>query len=310
VRRYLQVIPLAVLLGTVVYAVSVAASNDTAQYLLRAGQLVLSGDNPYSINETQGPFLYPPISMFVFVLLALIPFAHILIIPASAAALIDVVRRLRVSHWWYLYAPVIICLTLGQTDLIAFWLAVVALQNKTRLSSLAMFAALCLKPQAALFVILPWWAQGKPARWWVVVFYAVGQLAGIQWWNSFISYASVRNQLYVLDSASLFPFGIVPGVIALIAFLIWGWDIKRARPLAALAFPIMRYYSMVGLIGAGAWWIGLLGGTLHVVMYVLPHLPLHWIEPALYLLGMAIGFSQPQARFDGDAQETSKTETQ
>ncbi len=293
-----NVIPI-VLFGVFVIAIGInAPQNDLTRYFLPAGRYLLDGQSPYIINRID-PFLYWPIGLWVFPPLVLIPGIYHFTLLANAVLLVVIVRRLNISPFWLLYPPALYCVTAGQLDLLVLWLGVEAyLRRKSPLSGVALAIGLALKPQAALFWVLPWlWGMENWRK--RLQFIAIGSvvfLAPVLIWALFdpnrviglwqawwLDGIRVNTGAYVGDSPSFWAAGFpVLALVALVGWLIIGRSEKPSRPLLALGLPALRYYSTVALLGAVPVW-GVALGYVTVTLTAILKKPVFWIEPLVMI---------------------------
>lgn len=293
-KRLWNVIPI-VLFGVFVIAIGISApQNDLTHYFLPAGRYLLDGQSPYIINRID-PFLYWPFGLWIFPPLVLIPGIYHLVLLANAVLLLVIVRRLKISFFWLLYPPALYCVTAGQLDLLVLWLGVEAyLRRKSPLSGITLAIGLAVKPQAALFWVLPWlWGvDGWPKRLRLIAIGAVAFLAPMLLWMVFdfnrvvslwqawwVDGIRVNTGAYVGDSPSFWAAGLpILAIAALIGWLITGRSEKQSRPYLALGLPALRYYSTVALLGAVPVW-GVALGYLTVILTTILNKPVFWIEP-------------------------------
>lgn len=271
-----------------------APPNDLTRYFLPAGRLLGAGASPYSLNA-QGPFIYWPFGLWVFPLLAAVPGVYYLLLAANGVMLLAALRRIRASWWWLLYPPALYTLLAGQLDILALLLGVLACRSGSHgLRGAALLAlALAIKPQAALFWLLPWlWNLPTPRDrvrglavcgtllllpmllWWLA---APGTVTLL--WREWVAALGSGAGAYVGDSPSLWAAGLtLPALAALGLWLVFGRHHDVSRPLLALGLPALRYYSAVALVGAAPAWAVLVGyGS--AALTLLLGTPVFWLDP-------------------------------
>jgi len=115
------------------------------------GLAVLRGFSPYIVP---GAF-YPPLTSYLFALVALLPpvVGYVLWGLANAAMLVHIGKGRR-SLAWVLFFPVLFLFLSGNIDLLAIWASQFLGRKGWR--SVAAVLVICLKPQMA-FVLLPFW---------------------------------------------------------------------------------------------------------------------------------------------------------
>lgn len=291
--RHVSKIPYALLTLYVVGVALLAPENDLTRFFVPAGHLLLKGDSPYILNQTY-PFIYWPLGLWIFPLLALLPAIYYIMLAVNALALVGITRRLNVSGWWCVYPPGLYTLLAGQLDLMVMWLAVEAYLRRTQIvSSTLMAAAIAVKPQIAAFWLLPWlWGmpdnrqRAKAAglcgallavpllAWWLLESDTVTAL-----WQEWLAAVRNNSRFYIGDSPSLWAAG--APLLALAALALWlvvSRDVQFSRPLLALGLPALRYYSSIALLGAvPAWGVAL--GFVSVGLTMIVGQPVFWVEP-------------------------------
>ncbi len=296
----MAVLPYSILAAVIILIVMMHPENDLTRLFLPAGDLLLDGRSPYSLNQPDigQPFIYPPVSLWVFALLAAFPahLAYLLMLAINGVLLVVIARRLNVSRWWCLYAPGLFVALAGQLDIAAFWFGLEAtLRHHKRVSVLLLIIAFLIKPQVALFWLLPWWFSFDDRRQrlhGVLLGLAVAAAALLIWsglqplwsaqlWRDWWASLQTGAGAYIGDSPSFWAVGFLPGaVVALALWLVFGRNQRLSRPLLALGLPALRYYSSYALVGAAPAW-GIALGYVTVGMSLLFTLPLFWIEPLI-----------------------------
>jgi len=119
--------------------------------LWRIGQAVLAGASPYGVWGSY----YPPATSMLFALFAMMtPAVAFSVWTTANVAFVVGTLRGRRALAWIAFAPVVLCLFIGQLDLLFVWLA--TLLPRKGWQSVAAAVVITLKPQLAL-VLLPWW---------------------------------------------------------------------------------------------------------------------------------------------------------
>jgi hypothetical protein len=270
-----------------------APPNDLTRYFLPAGDLLLAGASPYALNE-QGPFIYWPFGLWVFALLAALPGVYFLLLAGNAAALLYAIRRIEAGYWWLLYPPVLYTLLAGQLDILALLLGVLAWRSARPLrGGLLIALALAIKPQAALFWLLPWLWSLRSHRERLLGLAACGGsllLPMVGWWlvqpdfvlalwGDWAAALGGGSAAYIGDSPSFWSIGwTVPALLALALWLSTGRDARLSRVFLALGLPALRYYSAVALIGAAPAWLVPIG-YVSVTLSLLLSSPFYWLDP-------------------------------
>lgn len=302
-RALLAALPYSLLAVVIVLIAIARPENDLTRFFLPAGDLLLDGRSPYILSQPEAgqPFIYPPFSLWVFTLLASLPadIAYLLMLAINGVLLGIVAHRLNISRWWCLYAPGLFVALAGQLDVVVFWLGLEAIQlQRKRLSALLLLIGFVIKPQVALFWLLPWWHSFEDRRertYSLMIGAGVGVVAVLLWIVLQPAYsihlfgewwASLRagSGAYIGDSPSFWSVGFLPGaVVALLLWIVFGHNHQLSRPLLALGLPALRYYSSYALVGAAPTWgiaLGYATGGLSLMLA----LPLFWLEPLIIAL--------------------------
>lgn len=302
-QALLNVLPFSLLAILIVGIALLQPDNDLTRFFRPAGQLLLGGDSPYGLSrpEDAQPFIYTPYSLWLFMLMAAVPapVAYVSILALNGLLLVIVIRRLDLNRWWCLYPAGLFVALAGQLDVLVFWLGLEAYQRRHHpFSCLLICLGLAIKPQIALFWLIPWFYSLPDHRqrirygtrcllvfalpmlmWFVADTSSVSQL-----WSDWWSVLRAGTGAYVGDSPSLWSVGLVPGaLIACLLWLIFGRNHQLSRPLLALGLPALRYYSSYVLVGAAPVW-GLILAYVVAGLSLAFSLPLFWIEPLVIVV--------------------------
>jgi len=297
-QALLKALPFSLLALVIIGIALLQPNNDLTRFFLPAGRLLLDGESPYGLSRPGDaqPFIYTPYGLWLFMLLAAVPapIAYLGMLALNAGLLVVVIRRLALSRWWCLYPPGLFVALAGQLDVLVFWLGLEAYQRRHRsLSCLLICLGLAIKPQIALFWLLPWFYSLSNQRQrirYAAMCLAVFALPMLLWfladasrvwqlWGDWGSVLGAGTGAYVGDSPSLWSIGLIPAaLLALLLWLVFGRDHQLSRPLLALGLPALRYYSGYVLVGAAPLWglalaYGVAGLSLAFAQ------PLFWIEP-------------------------------
>lgn len=245
--------PLFAFLALAISALFLQPIGDVQNWFTPAAHLLLKGENAYALNAA-GPFIYPPVTLPLFVLFAL-PGISVALLAVNMVAALWMLHALKASRWWLLYPPVLLALWLGTFDLPVAALALLAYRRK---SSWLMAVALLIKPQTAIFWCVPLLFE-RPRTLWHMALIGGGAVgasllltpgAWAEWFAVMRSGREFFTAYYINGSYSLFALAI--GGLSL------RLSSSHLRALTALVLPFSRYYSGVGLLGyAGAWVVAL-----------------------------------------------------
>ncbi len=278
--RLLRAIPV-VLIGlwvALVYASS--TQQDLTVFFVPAGDLVASGINPYTYAWS-GPFVYPPLSLWFFVLLSRIPLLEWWMPLFNTALAFWLVRRLNASIWWVLYPPILLIIWLGQIDLIILAISLYACALRPLPSGVLMGIALVIKPTVALFFIPRWLLAGGWRRRVIaagVVFVVILLLSAPLPWQDWLITGSAQTSEFVAESAAIAAFAVVLMPVFFVAALI---DRRSDREWLTLGLPALRHYSMAGITGG-----------IHPAAMLI-----HWVlRIVMESTGWPIGFIEPLSR--------------
>ncbi|MDX2139574.1 MAG: hypothetical protein SF123_15925 [Chloroflexota bacterium] len=297
-QALLNALPFSLLALVFIAIALLQPDNDLTRFFLPAGRLLLGGSSPYGLSrpEDAQPFIYTPYSLWLFMLMAAVPasVAYLGMLALNAGLLVVVIQRLQLSRWWCLYPPGLFVALAGQLDVLVFWLGLEAYHRRNRsLSCLLICVGLAIKPQIALFWLLPWFYSLPTHRQrlrYAAICLATFALPMLLWfladssrvlqlWGDWGSVLRAGTGAYVGDSPSLWSIGLLPAaLLALVLWLVFGRNQQLSRPLLALGLPALRYYSSYGLVGAAPLWGLALAYGVAGLSLVFGQ-PLFWIEP-------------------------------
>lgn len=258
----------------------VQPATDVTLFFVPAARIMAHGGNVYALSSQALPFVYPPMVLPLFMLYGL-PGAYLLAILANVSAALWIVRAQRVSYWWLLYPPLLTACYFGTFDLPVVALALLAYRRR---SPLLMALALLVKPQAAIFWLVPYAAEEPRVLWRIgavgAMVTAISMLLLPETWSAWLVTISARPTSlathYSIGGYSVFAIGAY-GVFTALSRLREG----QWRALTALTVPFIRQYSAVGLIGYGPTWVILLAWAL--VALAVSGVRMLWLEPVAVL---------------------------
>ena len=279
-RRLLRAIPIILIGLWVVLVYTSSTQQDLTTFFLPAGDLVASGLNPYT-HAWSGPFVYPPLSLWFFVLLSRIPLLEWWMPLLNTALAFWLVRRLNASIWWVLYPPILLIIWLGQIDLIILVISLYACALRPLPSGLLMGVAIAIKPTVALFFIPRWLLAGDWRRRVIAaggVFVIILLLSTPLPWQDWLLTGSTQTSEFVAESAAIATFAVVLMPVFFILALI---DRRNDREWLTLGLPAPRHYSMAGITGG-----------IHPAAMLI-----HWVlRIVMESTGWPIGFIEPLSR--------------
>lgn len=282
--------PLFVFLAFVFAALLLQPVGDVQNWFTPAARLLLRGENVYALNAA-GPFIYPPVTLPLFMLFAL-PGAQAALLAVNGMAALWMLRALNASRWWLLYPPVLLALWLGTFDLPVAALAFLAYRRK---SSWLMALALLIKPQTAIFWCVPFILEHPRAIWRMA--FVGGGAVGL---SILLMPSTWAEWLAVIrDGREFFTAYYINGSYSLFALAVGGLAFRlsqsRARALTALLLPFSRYYSGVGLIGYAGVWAIALSWVLFAAAAV-TGTTVFFVEPMVVLVVSAVVETYPRKR--------------
>jgi hypothetical protein len=231
----------------------------------QAGQAVLNGQDPYSVEA----FYYPLPFASILALIALIPLATALIIwqISNFAMLVAAFRK---KFWqWLFYLPVLHALSSGQNTLL-WWFLASGLGRHWRGAIIGAF--MTLKPQTAFLLLswhlLDWLRHDRPIffRWLALTLLLWGLPFMIRpgWVGDWLNAQSGGSMIETAGSSpGLFSLlRIAPGlwpvlIVIAIAVYIWGQfqSMPVARAAALLASPLGLFYEAMAIMGIAPAWL-------------------------------------------------------
>lgn len=287
--------PLFAFLALVIAVLYLQPIGDVQNWFTPAAHLLLTGENVYALNSA-GPFIYPPVTLPLFVLFAF-PCASVLLLAVNVAAALWMIHTLNANRWWLLYPPVLLALRLGTFDLPVAALALLAYRRK---SPWLMALALLVKPQTAVFWCVPLIIEQPRTLWRMAL--AGGGTVGV----SFLLTPGAWSEWFMVmrDGRSFFTAYYINGSYSIFALAIGGLVVRlsasRLRALTALLLPFSRYYSGVGLLGyAGAWAIALSWALFAVA--AVTSTTVFFVEPIAVLVVSAIVETHSRKRSPDEA---------
>ncbi|MCC6613989.1 MAG: DUF2029 domain-containing protein [Anaerolineae bacterium] len=272
-----------VIFAIIVSAIAVAQPNtDVTKFFTPAAHIIAQGGDPYALSSEAWPFVYPPYVLPLLIIYGL-PGAYVLAVLANAGAALLIVRAQRVNWAWLLYPPVLSAICYGTFDLPVVALAMLAYRRR---NPVLMALALLIKPQAAVFWLVPMVIEQPRAVWRMaatgIAVIVMSLVLMPDTWGSWLAAASANARLlshYAVNSYSVFAVGAIGAWGALSRL-----HEKQWRALTALLLPFVRYYSAVGLIGYGGAWVVALAWVL--IALLMNGVRVLWIEP-MVVLGVA-----------------------
>lgn len=245
------------------------------------GRQFLKGGNPYSLDLS----FYPPATVYVFALFALLPLkvSTYIFAAINSASFVGATRKLDKKRWWtwFLFPPVLFVLYAGQLDLIFLGLSTFLI--KGGLSAAFAGSLLTLKPQMA-FIALPWflikWVRKDRdtlAKWVILtttlhlIPLAINPGVYKQWLSNAQGAVSWRMQ----QSPGVFTLtnlGVPVFVLAVVAIFIAVWallkDYKTSKVAQLLALPAGIWYDSIFTIGTAPYYVLIPAG---IASFVLAH---------------------------------------